>query len=761
MLAGVVIACLHLVALPPALEDLDSVNFALGIERFDVARHRPHPPGYPVYLAAGSVASRALEAVAPRWSRERRAVVSLAAWGALASGAALWVFAAFWRAVGLPPVQASLAALLAVVSPLFWLTASRPLSDVPGLVGGVAVQVALIHGLRHRREQLHAGVPRAWWMAALAAGVLIGVRSQTMWLTGPLLCWCAGDLAGQRQWRQAAGLFAAAAAGVLVWLVPMVVMTGGVSAYLEALGSQGADDFTDVRMLATHPSLALLTEALVATLRTPWLHPTLSAVVLSLAGIGAVRLGLRGHRMLALVLLAFWPYFVFHVTFQETETIRYALPVVVPVAGLLIVALWWMPRRLALAFALVIVAASAGIAGPPLRAYAGAPSPIFRAFEVMATAPGASGDEPGVVAIHHRIGSESAQARVWMAGHWSYRFLPYAQPDELEEAVNYWRSGAASSVWLIADPLRHDLALVDPRAREQVGAYRWDSRTRTLVAFARPTDVDLWRLQRPRWMLGRGWAVTPEIGGVTAARNLGPHRAPAVAYLQRDRAPLWIVIGGRHLGDDGDGAVRLSAALDGQSVAEWTVTPSSRQFSQWIELPAGIPAGNDAYATLSVRASGIDGAATPAVGLEYFDAAPSDAVIWGYAEGWHEPEQNPALGTFWRWMQREANLLVEAPSGPLTLRIAGEAPLAELGGAAVLRVLMNGVEVARRSLVRNFDETFTIDASARRGSHDRVTLAVDRDFSPSEIEGSPDRRRLSLRVASVTLGRAADTAPRR
>jgi hypothetical protein len=35
------------------LDDWDSVNFALPLDDFDVSRHRPHPPDYPVYVAAG------------------------------------------------------------------------------------------------------------------------------------------------------------------------------------------------------------------------------------------------------------------------------------------------------------------------------------------------------------------------------------------------------------------------------------------------------------------------------------------------------------------------------------------------------------------------------------------------------------------------------------------------------------------------------------------------------------------------------------
>lgn len=761
VLAGVVVAGIHLIALPPSLEDLDSVNFAMGVERFDVAQHRPHPPGYPVFIAASRASTRAVAAVAPQWSRERRAAAGLAVWGALAAGCGVWVFAAFWRAVGLPPVQATLAALLAIVSPLFWLTASRPLSDAPGLVGAVAVQAALVLGLRQWREQQRGGVPRLWWLAAFAAGVLIGVRSQTMWLTGPLLCWCAGELAGQRQWTPTLGLFATAAAGVLVWLVPMVAMTGGVDAYLAALGSQGTDDFMGVQMLATHPSLALLRAALEATLHTPWLYSALGTTVMTLAGIGTLRLVLRGQRMLALVLLAFWPYFVFHITFQETETIRYALPVIVPIAGLAVVALWWLPRRLAVVSAIAVVAVTAGSAQVPLMAYHSTTAPIFRAFEVMATAGDWLTAAPDVVAIHKRIRSESAHARTWMEGHWSFTVLPPERAGALSATVSYWRDGATGSVWLIADPTRNDLALIDPRTRERIGAYRWPAATRPLVAFARPTDVDLWLLTRPRWMLGSGWAVTPEIGGVTAAAGLGPHREPAIAYLRRDGVPLRIVIGGRHLGSDADAAVRLSATLDGREIAQWVVAPASRQFSQWIDLPLGVGAGDDAYAELRVRASSVDGGPIPPVGLEYFDAASSDDVIWGYGDGWHEPEQNPELGTFWRWMQRDATVRVSAPPGGLVIRVAGEAPLRALGGAPILRVLVNDVELAQRTLEGAFDEAITLDAAARSGAEDRITLRVDRDFSPSEIEDSPDRRRLSLRIGTVEIRASGASGPPR
>ena len=50
LLLSVVFLAFHLPYLPSSLEDLDSINFALGVRHFDVAQHQPHPPGYPFYI---------------------------------------------------------------------------------------------------------------------------------------------------------------------------------------------------------------------------------------------------------------------------------------------------------------------------------------------------------------------------------------------------------------------------------------------------------------------------------------------------------------------------------------------------------------------------------------------------------------------------------------------------------------------------------------------------------------------------------------
>src|SRR4029453_15967999 len=109
----------HLAFLPPTLEDLDSMNFALGVRDFDPSKHQPHPPGYPVYIALGKL-SHAV------WSSEARA---LAFWGAVFGGVSVFSLVGLFRSFEALDSTAShpdrdrrtaFAALAVVASPLFW-----------------------------------------------------------------------------------------------------------------------------------------------------------------------------------------------------------------------------------------------------------------------------------------------------------------------------------------------------------------------------------------------------------------------------------------------------------------------------------------------------------------------------------------------------------------------------------------------------------------------------------------------------------------
>ena len=80
-------------------------------------------------------------------------------------------------------------------------------------------------------------------------------------------------------------------------------------------------------------------------------------------------------------------------------------------------------------------------------------------------------------------------------------------------------------------------------------------------------------------------------------------------------------------------------ALDERPLAEWRVTANPRWFVQWIDLASGSTGDDGPYATLSVRVTAESGdGPPPPVGLEQFDAAPGDASIFAFVNGWSELE---------------------------------------------------------------------------------------------------------------------------
>ena len=86
------------------LEDIDSINFALGLRHFDPALHQPHPPGYPVFIALGRLSLALIVVVAPAMPQVHAEALALAVWsaigGALAIAAAARLFLAIARIGG-------------------------------------------------------------------------------------------------------------------------------------------------------------------------------------------------------------------------------------------------------------------------------------------------------------------------------------------------------------------------------------------------------------------------------------------------------------------------------------------------------------------------------------------------------------------------------------------------------------------------------------------------------------------------------------
>jgi hypothetical protein len=181
-IAGLYLA-LHLAFLAPSLEDIDSINFALGLRHFDVANHQPHPPGYPVYIALGRTTDAMLRVAVPAMDAARRESLALAIWSALAGAVALIAIHSIFSSL-VPAAHAVWTTLLLASSPLFWIAGSRPMSDMPGLAAALVSQALCLRGRTDAR---------ALMIGALVAGLAAGIRVQTACVTLPLFVWVLVD----------------------------------------------------------------------------------------------------------------------------------------------------------------------------------------------------------------------------------------------------------------------------------------------------------------------------------------------------------------------------------------------------------------------------------------------------------------------------------------------------------------------------------------------------------------------------------------
>ena len=712
---AVLFLALHLPYLPQSLEDLDSINFALGVRQFDVARHQPHPPGYPAFI----LIAKTVHAVVPS-EASALALVSVAA-GALG----VLALAALFRRIDEPdtPLRWRVAPVaVAMTAPLYWFTAVRPLSDSSGLAAALALQALT----------LGAGSARGLAAAAFGAGLAAGLRSQAVWLTVPLLALRAFRLVpNPKSLIPVAGAFIS---GALLWFVPLIIVSGGPSAYWHALFEQGAEDLGNITMLWNNHGARDLMDAGYYAFIAPWGAWPVAALVLSCAVAGVVRLARVQPRALTWLAIAFGPYLVFDLLFQETFTSRYALPLVVPMAYLAVNGLRLLPWETGLAFAVALAMFSAHIGGTSIAAFSRAKAPAFRLLDDMrAAAPSLA--QPPVLAMDRRESLDLRRPITWAGDAMPpAQMLPAPPQHEWLEAVNYWNGGGRAPVWFVVDPMRASIDLIqhgDP------ARYRWPLPYPVLLSGVRPNEMDWYRVDRPEWYVGEGWALTPEAAGVAKADRRGLPYGPIEGWASVKVLGGVMMIGGRNL--EPTTRPHLTVRFAG-SVRDDVVVPPG-PFLRFINVPF-------IDGDRPLDHVGISIAAFPAsvVAIEQFDVSAARPIV-GFGDGWHEQEFNPRTGMRWRWLSERGELRVRAPSSRVTLHLEGESPRPYFSRGSRLVVRSGGRVVFDEMLSSDFSRDIPIGDSGPP-----IVLETDQTYVPAEKSSrTQDRRRLGLRLFKVAV----------
>ncbi len=734
----------HVVFLAPSLEDIDSINFALGLRHFDVAQHQPHPPGYPVYIALGRTAKATLEAIAPSLQSPRLESLALAIWSPVGGAVALIAAYSIFSALSTSSMALWATALLGA-SPLFWLAGSRPMSDMPGLALALVAQALFLKG---------ASDTRALVIGALIAGVAAGVRVQTACLTLPLFAFALVQQRREGVLWMATRPIAAMAVGGFAWAFPLVVLAGGVESYLVALGSQAGEDFAWTGMLWTTPTPRRLAFALWETCVLPWDSVPFGIAVGVLALIGLLIGLLRYRRAVLLLTLAFGPYAFFHLLFQETVHVRYAMPTV-PAMAWLVVCAASIAGRGATFVSAAVVAAALWSAVPVGVAYGKEVHPAFRAIAAMDERRGAHEGASTFAHFSMLRPLEAASPGGDVASPTGTPIVT-AKPRrgrEWLDPVEYWRGGGRGPVWFLADPKRTDLALIDPQSRRDVTRYRWDVARHPVLSGTRPLAADWYRIVAPGWFLVEGWGLTPETGGIAQSTGSGVDKKPIEGYVRRRPGPMHLLIGGRHFSAAGDPPVLFTASIDATPIETWTVDPwpGGASFLRFVDLPDGLPPGPGDYARLIITARAEPSSRpTPPVAIRQFDIQSSATAIWGFGEGWHEAEYDNATGVSWRWSSGRSLLRVSPPQD-VVVSLRGESPLKYFREVPTVRIRAGDRIVGELRPDADFEWSVTVPADAIRNGEGAIEIETDRIYLPGQAEGTSDARQLGLRFFEISV----------
>ena len=215
---GLITSLLRLPFVGEILYHWDSINFALALERFDVAAGQPHAPGYPLYV----VVCRLVNLILPG---PQQALVAISVVGSGLAVATLYLLGVemFDAAVGFG------AALLLASSPLFWFYGEIAL---PHSLDAFVAIAAVWFFWRIARGERSLLVPAAIWL-----GIAGGLRPQTQIFLAPLAFYatCRGARrTGARVWiASIASAIVVLLVVDLLWFIPLIQLSGGLERYLQ------------------------------------------------------------------------------------------------------------------------------------------------------------------------------------------------------------------------------------------------------------------------------------------------------------------------------------------------------------------------------------------------------------------------------------------------------------------------------------------------------------------------------------------------
>src|SRR5437764_3766638 len=195
-IVAIVCAATRFLAMAKTLWDWDEALFCLGMRAYDVTSHHPHPPGFPVFIAAAKL----MRAVT---HDDFRALQSLNLIAGVLVFPAIFLLARELRVRFTTP---AIAGAFCALFPNVWFFGGTAFSDVPSMVLVVFAIAMLFRGCRDAN---------AYLIGTFLLALAIGIRPQNLMVglfPGALATW----YRARRNWRDVvfAFLLGAAISGI-------------------------------------------------------------------------------------------------------------------------------------------------------------------------------------------------------------------------------------------------------------------------------------------------------------------------------------------------------------------------------------------------------------------------------------------------------------------------------------------------------------------------------------------------------------------
>ena len=362
-IAAIVVAASRVFGLSRSMWDWDEAQFALGVRDFDVPRHDPHPPGFPVYMLLGKLVRLA-------------AASDFAALQTITLAAACALFPLGFllaRELRFPFWTSFLGALLFVFLPNVWFFGGTAFSDIPGVAFTLGSAAMLLRGCRDAR---------AYLIGALLLGLAAGMRPQAL-LLGCAPFAVASWLQLKQSWRRVAAACAIAAGTVIACYAGAALASQSIDSYLASV--RGVGDWVRKYDAYTNPNRPPLATLLDEFYLRPMGAGRLGIVVSVLAVLGALRgLVRREGPRVGLAMLTYLPFAAFALISLDINSIhRYStayLYLWALLAAHALAPVWRWPLAGQIALLLLMTARYAQWTGVALMEVRGGDSPPYAAM---------------------------------------------------------------------------------------------------------------------------------------------------------------------------------------------------------------------------------------------------------------------------------------------------------------------------------------------------------------------------------------------